>query len=565
LIGCSTFLTAGHCVENRTQDELFVYLPNAGIFSVAGFAQHPSYNFPAGDVAVLKLATAVEGVRPAGIETSAAVPFGTPGVIVGYGRTGDPLFDYGLKRSGNVTTAACSTIPSPGSDTTSVCWNFVAPKGSPGSNSNTCNADSGGPLYVDLGFGARVAGVTSGGSAGSCQPTDHSYDASVYTYRSFIQIEGGPDLDNTTCGSGPQVGDPGVTVTTIDGALSSAAPDDRETFSVPNGTTRLRVAMNAIDDSSDFDMYVKAGSLPTTTNADCIKEGSNQYAVCEFNNPTPGIWRVLVHRYVGAGAFQLTVTQFGTTCSAPGSDGLPCDDGNVCTAPDTCDTGSCVGTALGNGTPCTDGNTCTGPDTCQDGVCSTAALPNGTPCDDGDPCSRPDTCQAGDCTSVSPALNCKVAPVGSALLSIDNRSPDTRDRLMWTWRKGTATSMLDFGSPTTTTPYALCLYDTVGGVPQRRLAKVLPPGTHWKQFTRGFRFRDQTLATGGIQSVVLTAGAAGHSSIQVRGKGQPLGLPGLPFAKQPNVIIQLMNDTTCWSSTHTTPSTNNIARFKSKN
>ena len=39
---------------------------------------------------------AVEGVAPTAIETSAAPPAGTPGVIVGYGRSGDPLFDYGL-------------------------------------------------------------------------------------------------------------------------------------------------------------------------------------------------------------------------------------------------------------------------------------------------------------------------------------------------------------------------------------------------------------------------------------------------------------------------------------
>ncbi len=285
LIGCSTFLTAGHCVEGRTPGDFQVFLPNAGIFAVTSLAQHPSYDFPAGDVAVLKLATAVQGVAPSGIETSAAVPFGTPGVIVGYGRAGDPLFDYGLKRSGNVTTAACSTIPSPGSDTTSVCWNFLTPKGPPGSNSNTCNADSGGPLFVDLGFGSRVAGVTSGGSAASCQPTDHSYDARVYNYRTFIQTQGGADLANTTCGSGPQVGDPGATVVTIDGTVSSLSPDATESFAVLSDTTLLRVAMNAVDDgASDFDLYVKAGSPPTTSNADCTKEGPNQFAVCEFTN-----------------------------------------------------------------------------------------------------------------------------------------------------------------------------------------------------------------------------------------------------------------------------------------
>ncbi len=565
LIGCSTFLTAGHCVDGRVPAELFVFLPHAGIFPVTSIAQHPSFNFPAGDVAVLKLASAAVGVAPTAIETTSAPPFGSAGVIVGYGRAGDPLFDYGLKRAGNVVTAACATIPPPGSDTTSVCWNFSAPKGDPGTNSNTCNADSGGPLLVDLGSGDRVAGVTSGGSSASCQPTDHSYDANVFTYRSFIETEGGADLANTSCGPGPQVGDPGVGVLDFTGTVSSGSPQATHTFTVPNGTTLLRVAMNAVDDgASDFDLYVKAGGAPTTSVYDCGRFGSNQFGVCEFAAPVAGPWYVLVNRYAGSGTYQLTVTELGTGCSLPGSDGSACDDDDPCTTSDVCQSGTCAGTPVGNGTPCDDGNSCTGPDTCQAGVCSASALADGTACDDGDPCSRPDTCQAGTCTGVSPALSCKVVPTGSALLTIDNRSPDSRDRFAWTWRKGSATSHGDLGNPITTTSYALCLYDDVGGVPQRRLTKVIPAGSHWKAYSRGFRFRNSTLDTGGIQSVVLTEGLAGKSSLQVRGKGQPLALPGLPFTQQPGVIVQLINDTTCWTSTHSTATTNNIAKFKAK-
>ena len=333
LIGCSTFLTAGHCIEGRTPGEFFVYLPNAGVFAVASIALHPSYHFPAADVGVLKLAAPVTGVAPTAIETDAAPPFGTSSVIVGYGRSGDPLFDYGLKRAGNVVTTSCTTIPSPGSDTTSVCWDFTAPLGPPGTHSNTCNADSGGPLLVDLGSGVRIAGTTSGGSSASCNPTDHSYDANVFTYRSFIEAQGGADLANTSCGSGPQVGDPGTTVVALDGSLSNATPDATQTFTVPNGTTTLRVAMNAIDDGgSDFDLYVKAGSAPTTTVYDCGRFGPNQFGVCEFTAPTPGTWYVLVHRFAGSGNYQVTVTEFATACAAPGSEGNPCDDGNPCTS-----------------------------------------------------------------------------------------------------------------------------------------------------------------------------------------------------------------------------------------
>jgi hypothetical protein len=565
LIGCSTFLTAGHCVEGRSASDFYVYLPNAGIFTVASLAQHPSYDFPAADVAVLKLGAAVSGVAPSQIETSSPPPSGTPAVIAGYGRSGDPLFDYGLKRAGSVVTAPCSTIPAPGSDTTSVCWDYLNPLGPPGTDSNTCNADSGGPLFVDHGSGLRIAGVTSGGSSASCNPSDHSYDANVFTYRAFIQAQGGADLANTACGLGPQVGDPGITVLTDDGVLNSGTPQATFDFNVAGGTTRLRVAMNAVDDGvSDFDLYVKAGSAPTTDDYDCGRFGSNQYGFCEFTAPASGPWHVLVNRYAGSGTYQLTVTVVGTACG-PGSDGVACDDENACTDGDACDGGACVGSPVANGTPCNDGNSCTAPDICQAGACGSTTLPNGAACDDGDPCSRPDTCQAGTCNGTTPAPGCKVGAFGASLLAIDNRSPDTRDRLSWTVRKGAATTLADFGNPTTTTAYTLCVYDDVGGVPQRRLTQVIPPGSRWKAFSRGFRYNDRTLSAGGLQAIVLTAGAAGRSSVQVRGRGEPLALPTLPFTKQPSVIVQLLSSNACWSSTHTNALDNGIARFKSKN
>jgi len=61
----------------------------------------------------------------------------------------------------------------------------------------------------------------------------------------------------------------------------------------------------------------------------------------------------------------------------------PCDDGNECTDPDTCDgAGSCSGTEL-TGTSCTDDIFCNGEETCQGGICQTGT----PPCDDGYSCT----------------------------------------------------------------------------------------------------------------------------------------------------------------------------------
>jgi len=565
MIGCSTFLTAAHCVENRPANSFFVFLPQAGMFSVASVKMHPTFDFPAGDVAIVKLGTPVTGVAPSLIETTAAPANGSTGTIVGFGRSGDPFVDYGLKRAGNVVTAPCTGIPAPANSTTSVCWDYTAPVGPPGTDSNTCNADSGGPLFVDQGNGPRVAGITSGGSASSCQPTDRSYDASVYNYRTFITDEAGSDLANTTCGTGPQAGQAGTTTTAFSGTVNSAVPNATHSFNVGNGTTRLLVALNGVDDgASDFDLYVKAGSAPTEDVYDCTRRGPNQFGVCEFTAPASGPWHVLVNRYSGAGTYQVTVTQFATACVAPGSDGAACDDGNVCTEGDECQAGVCGGTPLANGAPCSDGNACTTPDTCQGGTCTSTPVANGTPCDDGNPCSRPDTCTAGTCGGIAPALTCKSAPSERGLLMIDNRTPDTKDKLAWTWKKGAITTASDIGDPTTATAYTLCLYDNVGGVPQRRLMQTIPPSSRWKAFSRGYRYRDKTLSAGGLESITLTQGAAGKSSVSVRGRGAPLNLPGLPLSKQPNVTIQLMSPNACWTSTFSLPVENSLARFKAK-
>jgi len=144
-------------------------------------------------------------------------------------------------------------------------------------------------------------------------------------------------------------------------------------------------------------------------------------------------------------------------CTNPAtSNGTTCNDGNVCTQTDTCQSGFCVGTnpvvcqamdqchiagvcdpssgcsnpAASNGTTCNDGNVCTQTDACQSGFCvgtnplvcqamdqchiagvcdpssgcSNPAAPNGITCNDGNACTQKDSCQTGVC--VGSAITC---------------------------------------------------------------------------------------------------------------------------------------------------------------
>lgn len=214
LIGCQTFLTAAHCVcvgstfgscGTPVPSQHAVFLQDVGLVNVSAIAVDPTYSFAVrGDVAVLTLSAPISGVSPTPINTAMRPPLGTSVEIAGYGLTQGGADDTGILRRGLAETATCTAAD----DNFHVCWAFTAPLGAPGIDSNTCNGDSGGPLFADIGSGETVVGLTSGGSSADCLPTDASYDSDVFVHRAFIQSVGGADLLNTSCGAISQVGEP---------------------------------------------------------------------------------------------------------------------------------------------------------------------------------------------------------------------------------------------------------------------------------------------------------------------------------------------------------------------
>jgi hypothetical protein len=320
LIGCATFVTAAHCVCDATggacqsgpaapaPGDWLVFFQHAGFFEVQSIAVEPSYDFPSHDVAVLKLAVPVRGIAPTPLAATEPL-VGTEGLIVGFGQSGGGEGDYGLKQRGNVVTAACESELPAGL----VCWDFENPQGPPGSNSNTCNGDSGGPLFVDVGGVESLAGITSGGNASDCLPADHSYDTSVAAMLPYIQAQGGADLANTTCSADTvsQVGDAVTEVIGFTQRLDAGKAQQAHSFEVPADLAELRIALNASEEpGADVDLYVRQGTPPTTTEWDCRAYGSNQWGFCEFPSPAPGTWHVLVKRYSGASTYQVTATLF---------------------------------------------------------------------------------------------------------------------------------------------------------------------------------------------------------------------------------------------------------------
>jgi hypothetical protein len=319
MIGCRTFLTAGHCVcpapTSGIDDfehcasagypraaRLHVFVQHAGLFAVESVVLHPGYGFPTSDLAVVTLAQPVEGVIPEALAPRAPL-VGEAGTIAGFGRTSaqsGSIIDYNIKRLGQVTLAGCV-----GPDMEDqVCWTFN------GTGANTCNGDSGGPLFLEFDGDRFLAGVTSGGESSSCLAVDHSHDVDVSRYTDWIASVAGEALGGRACGVAPRIGEDGAPVGEFYGTLVDADVFGEHSFVVPDDTRELVVTMNGRGAGADFDLYVRFGTPPNAEDFDCSVVAAGRNAVCRFEAPTPGTWYLRVVRASGTGEYQATATSY---------------------------------------------------------------------------------------------------------------------------------------------------------------------------------------------------------------------------------------------------------------
>jgi hypothetical protein len=328
LVGCRTVLTAAHCVCStvgsqcqpggpalRNPDSFEVFLPHAGSSSVQSIAVPPLFDFGVrDDIAVLRLDQSVDGVKITPVNSVERLADGTFAEIVGYGLASDEVFDNGLKRVGGIVTAPCTVVP--GDEY--VCWNFDQPLGPPGTDSNTCAGDSGGPLYYDFGSGHLVAGIGSGGVNADCQPNDDVFDADVFANLTEIAAAAGADLDAAECGPLPDAPGPGAVEIHSSGMATQGQLIDSG-FQVAAGAKALRVGLNAEEGLffNDFDLVIHRGGPPPAGVVECSSTRNATYEFCEILDPAPGPWNARVAAALGDGRYQLTVTVLGEVDLGP--------------------------------------------------------------------------------------------------------------------------------------------------------------------------------------------------------------------------------------------------------
>ena len=69
-----------------------------------------------------------------------------------------------------------------------------------------------------------------------------------------------------------------------------------------------------------------------------------------------------------------------------------------------------------------------------------------------------------------------------------------KDAFTWKWKNGSPMAVADFGEPTTSDVYFMCVIDRTGGVPTLRMSRVVPLGggvPGWKSQPKGFTYASQ--------------------------------------------------------------------------
>ena len=212
-----------------------------------------------------------------------------------------------------------------------------------------------------------------------------------------------------------------------------------------------------------------------------------------------------------------------------------CDDGVNNGQPGSCCAADC--TFVTDGTVCSDNDVCTNGDSCQSGVCT-----SGPP----QTCPLCQTCSTGSGCVIGPKPTCKLttAPL-QAKFQIKDKTPDAADQVQFKWSKGMATGVAEFGAPTTTDDYALCVFNP-GLVMQLDAPAGGVCGTSqcWKTLSiKGFSYKDGLRTPNGVDKVLLKAGLSAKAKVQLKGKGDNLPALPLPLALPATVQLQSENGT----------------------
>jgi cysteine-rich repeat protein len=138
-------------------------------------------------------------------------------------------------------------------------------------------------------------------------------------------------------------------------------------------------------------------------------------------------------------------------------------------------------------------------------------------------------------------------------LNYKSNANDAKDKLKWKWGKGAATTQTEFGNPTASADYELCIFRETNGDPTLLIGAQVPASASaWKALgSKGYKYIDLAATAGGVKNVLLKGGAEDKAKLLVKGKGMGLADPTLPLGGGTTGIrAQLTNQANgfCWES-----------------
>ena len=301
-----------------------VYFQHAGLRKIARIEINDAFAFPHADLAIVTLQEDVSGIQPTRLIANDPVKPGETATIVGFGRhspldsAGRPLAmhatsnEAGLKFWARTRIGNCTP-----EDSTKrlLCWTYDA--GETGGfeyEGNTCNGDSGGPLFAQRGDALVLAGVTSGGVNRSCGANDYSFDVDVHGFRDWILARVAANSPRATPPSdvgslGPHVGNyKSFVLFTNWTRFDLQRPAWEDQFDVPAGTRMLRFGVNshALNSTSPLRIWLWN---PSGTSVCDVRSNDNALMCPRIDVPAAGRWRFVVDGPAGLD-FQGVATAF---------------------------------------------------------------------------------------------------------------------------------------------------------------------------------------------------------------------------------------------------------------
>lgn len=170
----------------------------------------------------------------------------------------------------------------------------------------------------------------------------------------------------------------------------------------------------------------------------------------------------------------------------------------------------------------------------------------------------------------TPSSGCRAAVPRGASLTIRNSATDGKDQLQFKWA-GAATTLAEYGNPTSTASYALCVYDSASNGPPL-LTNAAPAGGMcakgkpcWKATSTSYSYKDAALLPDGLSLVKLREGETdGKARIQIQGQSINLRPPNLPLTLPVTVQVKNTDTGICWEAVYSAAGTNDGTQFKAK-